>query len=202
MGRTIEFYIVKKDIQHDKSRPLCFDFEFEPDEYDLKEILYEYEYGKIENWITKPKEELQLIRQRKQDVILKYLHSGSDEERNKQWCPKCKIFTQGFYKSEYVIDMYTSSHSYSNSIWQSKFNVHDMYIGSFNTDFVNLFKIEHCYRETCQADIERTIRYLEQFGQPVRESDKEAYDETINILNFLKSYSKRDDVRLIISDEL
>ena len=39
-------------------------------------------------------------------------------------------------------------------------------------------------------------------GQPQNNNDKEAYEETMNILEFLKSWSDREDVRLIVEDEI
>lgn len=214
MGRTLEFYVLKKHMEHDTTREICLNLECEPDDYDLKELLYIHEYGdddcvncvgdekKFTNYLKKTPEEHKEIRKKKDDLIIKYVCGSDEEELNRIWCPKCKIFTQGFYKSHYAIDMRSVSHSYSNPIWESKFNIQNIYLGCFHTDFVKLFRDDKCYRETCKEDIERSYRYIHQYGEPEDEVDKEAYEETLEILDFFKSWSDRNDVILIVEDEI
>ena len=214
MGRTLEFYVLKKHMEHDITRQICLNLECEPDDYDLKELLYTHEYGdddcvncagdekKFTNYLKKTPEEHKEIRKKKDDLIVKYICGSDEEELNKIWCPKCKVFTQDFYKSEYVLDMRVVSHSYSNIDWESRFNIRNLYVGSFHTEFVKLFRGDRCYRETCKDDIERTYRYLDMLGEPKTKSDIEAYEESIDILNFFKLWYDRDDVRLIVCDEI
>lgn len=44
MGRTIEFHIVRRDVDHDKGKPLCFGWEFQDDESVMDRKINREEY--------------------------------------------------------------------------------------------------------------------------------------------------------------
>ena len=132
MGRSLYFFVIQKHMSHDKSKPVCLNLECELDEYDIKEMLYSYEYGSetnaniLQQEINTPNnttlEDRKQIHERKQHIMQKYLF-GSDEHQEEIWCPKCKVFTQELYGSTFILDMRNVSHSYSNSIWESQFKI-------------------------------------------------------------------------------
>lgn len=41
MGRDLSWYVVPKNIEHDKTKKLCLDYEFQGDEEDVKAEVYE-----------------------------------------------------------------------------------------------------------------------------------------------------------------
>jgi hypothetical protein len=209
MGRTIDFYVVKKELAHDKSKSLCFDLEFEPDTWDLENKLAVHEYGESILDVTSGcaiEDSGSLIKKTnklftlKRDLYVQYVYDWHGNHAH-LWCPKCKLFAQGFYKSEYVVDSYTVSHSYSNPIWYSKFNIKDLCIGKSNTEFVNLFEDHHFYREIDKYEIKMARRHIESLGEPLRYKDQDAHLETMEVLAFLDKWVDNPDVRLIIRDD-
>jgi F0F1-type ATP synthase beta subunit len=93
------------------------------------------------------------------------------------------------------------NHSYSNPIWSSKWNIKDLYIGSANTTFATLFRDDQLIREIMDDDVDNALEFITSLGEPLHKSDKEAYEETKEILDFLKKYTSSKDFIAIIKDE-
>lgn len=99
------------------------------------------------------------------------------------WCPKCEVLAKGgFTKNthkKFLLDYKEISHSYSNPIWYSKYNVWDLQLGSkWHTEFIKLFdhdRYDRCYREVEYRDVEYGRLYLEKLGVPILE-DESNYD--------------------------
>ena len=75
-------------------------------------------------------------------------------------------------------------------------------MGSDRTPFVRKFGKQHMYREIYLDDIPTVRRMMGQLGDPVRTSDSDAFEETNHALAFLDRWSARDDVVMIIADEI
>lgn len=207
MGRDLEWYVVPKNMQHDKTKQVCLDYEFQGDEEDVKYELYE----KIIN-------ESPLFDHKRYDgepdneyyrrwkafdenlISVNYEYKYDDKHRDK-WCPKCHMFTNGPNNCVALLDSKNIHHSYSSLYWGSKWNIKDMYLGSSETEFINLFRNDNMFREVSQEDVLYAIESIKKLGTPLRNSDIEACEETMNVLSFLDKWTKRDDVYVIMEDE-
>ena len=108
----------------------------------------------------------------------------------------------GLYSSPLVIEKKNVSHSYSNPIWASDFNVKMLYLGDSSTDFARRFDRERMYREISAVDVEDAFETLERLGTCHRTSDKEAREETLEVLEMLNMYKDDPTVRMVMEDEL
>jgi hypothetical protein len=185
MGKSLRWYILPTTIEHDKTKQICIDLEFEPenDDFKIKEKVYK---------IMNPESE-----------DISYLPVAACWNTDKKyWCPKCHMYAHGLYGSSLVIDEMSISHSYSNSIWNSDWNVRNLNMGCYKTDFVRRFNKNRMYREICKDNLESRMKYcFEEQGNPIRTSDVEAKDETLSVVNFLNKYLGDDRYRVIIHDE-
>ena len=111
------------------------------------------------------------------------------------------MYVDGLYDNSLVIASNNISHSYSNPIWNSDWNIKDLYLGSGTTDFVRRFSKDHMYREISKRDIQNAIVYIEQLGNAIRKSDVEAKNETQEVLEFIQQYINDDNVIIIMEDE-
>jgi hypothetical protein len=93
MGRTLSWYIVPRFLEHDKTKELCFDLEYEPED---SELLFD-------NTV----------------IAHKCLYS---EDHETMWCPKCLMFAHG-YLEDISLESLDISHSYGNPIWRSDWNI-------------------------------------------------------------------------------
>ena len=188
MGRSLNFYIVPKNIPHDTTKQLCFSWEFQDDEDVVDNaICHKLMQDNILDTATKNK----LLH----DNLYRYdIDIG-------HWCPKCFMFANGLYSSPVLLASESCSHSYSNPIWNSKWNIKDLWLGSCNSPFVNLFRDDYLYREICSEDIRIAFETIAELGEPLRMSDKEACEETLRVLNFLREWTSNENVYVILEDE-
>lgn len=204
MGRSISWYVLPRVITHDVSKKLCFNWEFQDDDDVIAEQLIERLVG-LSFIERKPGETLveyfnrRETKNKEQDgLCYDYLHTDKHLD---EWCPKCHLFATRVYDSPLIIAKKDIHHSYSNKIWSSKYNVKDLYLGSSNTDFARRFQDDLLIREIDHNDVERASETIAEYGQPMRQSDKEAYKETMDILEFLKPWTLDASVVVIIKDE-
>ncbi len=163
MGRDLHWYVVPRIIEHDDTKPLCYSWESQPDEYEFTE----------------------------------YVNTSTSK-----WCPKCHIFAFGFYDSPLLVAKHHIRHTYSNPIWYSRWNIHYLMMGSSMTPYMRLFDPNLLYREITPHEVEVGKRYLQSLGDPVRMIDREAYEETNEIMTFLEHWTaKSADYIVIIQDE-
>jgi hypothetical protein len=195
MGRSLTWYVVRTPQEHDKTKPICFDLEFEPekDDIELREKLYRIVYPDRDV----PQEPYCMLNYKELSKLW-YTHKYDHKD---MWCPKCRFYNSGLCGSDSVIAEHDVRHSYSNPIWWSEWNISKFHMGNSNTDFVRRFSKEHLYREIGQKDIEYSYRKLEELGDPIRVCDFEAKQETMRVLAFLVRYASMDDVQLIFQDE-
>lgn len=178
MGRDLHWYVIPKHIRHEPSKLLCFNWEFQPDQY---EIINDIETKTGKN-------------------MFDYIYSS---EYCKEWCPKCHMFACGLYDSPLVVAHHHIGHSYSNPIWSSRWNIHRLVLGDSDTPFAQLFRDDMMYREITPANLactKRLITYIN--GEPLRTSDIEAYNEAKEVIDFLECWTvKSDQYHVIMRDE-
>jgi hypothetical protein len=188
MGRSINFYIVPKNIPHDTTKQLCFSWEFQDDECEIEIDIC---------WKLMPN--VILDKAAKHKLLYENLYGYDIDVCH--WCPKCFMFANGLYSSPVLLASECISHSYSNGIWNSKWNIKDLWLGSSSSSFVNLFRNDYLYREICSDDIRIAFETIEDLGEPLRISDKEACEETLRVLNFLREWTSNENVYVILEDE-
>jgi hypothetical protein len=207
MGRDLVWYVLPKHMTHDKNKKICLDSEFQEDKELMISQLYEkitnesgdFDYKKIENeTMTEYFTRKEKFQKQVQNVVYDYMHK--DIHRG-EWCPKCHMFVCGIYSSELIIKSKDIRHSYSNPIWSSKWNIKSLYLGSSDTNFTNLFSSDNMYRQIEYSDVQYALRTINELGEPLRNSDKEAHEETMEILSFLGTWTQKDDVIVIMEDE-
>lgn len=207
MGRDLYWYVITRDIEHDKTKEICLDYEFQGDEEDVKSEVYEKITNESALFDYKPKETetMKEFFQRKKDFEQNIFNINYDykyhEKHREKWCPKCHMFANGLYDCLALIDTMHIGHSYSSLYWRSKWNIQDMYIGTSNTQFINLFRNDYLYREITHDDVVSAINEVKKLGTPLRNSDIEACQETMDVLNFLEKWTKHDNYRVIMEDE-
>ena len=81
----------------------------------------------------------------------------------------------------------------------------NLYIGTRNSEFVRKFSADHLYREISTRDVDFAFQMFESLGIPsknlIRTSDREAYEETMEIFTFLREWENDGNVRIIFQDE-
>jgi hypothetical protein len=206
MGRSLSWFIIPKNIEHDKTKKICIDLEYQPEDDDLeiKEKVFKIVNPNVKDspdYKDFPSNKEWFMAYNKRNKEIKDSWYLITYHKNECWCPKCLMYINGLYGCQLLIDSMYISHSYSNSIWESDWNVKSLYMGSSTTDFVRRLKTDNLYREIFEDDIERCFSILESQGNTIRPSDIEAKEETLSVLKFLQKYVANNDVRVIISDE-
>jgi hypothetical protein len=208
MGRDLHWYVIPKDIQHDKTKQICLEYEFQGDEDDVNCELYKkvtnesalFDCNKRDGELSK--EYYDRKKAFEDNVIHVNCDYKYDEQHRNKWCHKCHMFVTGLYNSVALLDSEGIQHSYSSLYWKSKWNIREMHLGSSDTEFVNLFRNDNLYRvQVGHDDVVYAFEAIKRLGTPLRRSDVEACEETMNILNFLENWTKNDDVYVIMEDE-
>ena len=211
MGRSMNWYVIPKETLHDNTKHFCFNWEFQPDEEDVDEEVYyraissdkvddvnenEDRKNDLVSYFKKKKQE-----QEKRSKVLYENMYNTDNDLKSKWCPKCFMFAEGLHSSELLVAEEDVNHSYGNPIWDSLWNIKDLWIGSSDTPFVRKFRNDTMYREITREDVSIALGTINDLGEPMRNSDKQACEETLHILNFLKKWTDKDDTIVILEDE-
>lgn len=208
MGRDLNWYVLPKVIEHDKTKKICINLEFQEDDDVLKEQLYEkitnespyFDYKKIEGESSSDYfKRKRLFEDKINTTSWKYLYK---DEHKIDWCPKCHLFAAGIYFSSLIIDSFHIGHSYSNPYWWSKWNIQEFYLGDSDGDFVSLFKSDALYRQITYDAVQRAKERIKELGEPKRQSDKDAFEEAMELMEFLEKWTSNDDVIVVMKDEL
>lgn len=91
--------------------------------------------------------------------------------------------------------------SYSSPYWGLSWSIRNFLLCTSQSRFVSLFKNDHMYSEVTQHYIQWAKGQLQELGDPLRQSDKEAYEETMNVIDFLNKWTQQEDVIVIMDDE-
>jgi hypothetical protein len=194
MGRSLHWYIIPKQIDHDKTKEICLDLEFEPD-LDLDSIFDKLYLIKNPNFIEDYESE-----KKKKDL---YFDLIVDKENNCNCCQKCLMYLSGLYDSSLVINSYNISYCYSNNIWGSNWHISNYSFNNGNrkSDLIKRFDKKHMYSEISFNDLNDNFNHLNSLGDPIRTIDKKAFDETLAILNFMKQYIYNREYIIIFEDD-
>ena len=202
MGRSLQFYVVNTNIQHDKSCKICLDLECQPEFDELISKLFEYspiyhEYEEYTKEFDKAKDTYY-----KENNCNIFNKDECKYKINPDWCPRCHMFADGLYKSKAVLASIDFDHSYSNSIWKSDWHFYNMYPGKSHSDFCNRFNRDKMYREISHEDIKSLQYTLNTNGKAYRTPDLEAVEETEQVIKFCEKYLDQEDSIIIYSSEL
>lgn len=204
MGRSLNWYVIPRECDHDVTKKFCFSWEFQDDEEEMDSQVLERIKGPLADWKVSPLDDDYCKKMKEQkaernSLLYKYLWNY-DSEHKEDWCRKCNTFARGLYGSSIVLSHHQVNHSYSSPIWQSRYSVKDLYMGS-ETEYTRLFRDEKYYREIDIYDVEKALRVIADLGKPFRKSDIEAYNETMDVLDFCKKWTQDENVRVIMEDE-
>lgn len=207
MGRDLYWYVLLRDVHHDTAKKLCFNYEYQLDENEVISHVYErmtgtsskFDYKDIEG--ESGKSFLQRMKDFKNNVNSTTFDVMMNDSCKNYWCPKCSMFANGIFASSLVQQHIHIRHSYSSPYWTSSWNIQDFFIGTSNSQFVSLFRNENMYREVTKYHVQVAKGKLEELGEPLRTSDKEAYEETMKVIEFLDEWTEKDNVIVIMEDE-
>lgn len=207
MGRDLYWYVLPRAIEHETSKELCFQYEYEEDENVVISHVYEKVTGECSDFdFTQQEGEsraqfFERMKQHKNKVdTIAYEYKWDDEHKDK-WCAKCSMFANGIFQNRIIIDKAHIGHSYSSPYWASSWSIRNFVLGTSQSKFVSLFKNDHMYSEVTQYYVQWAKEQLEELGDPLRQSDKEAYEETMIVINFLDKWTRNADVIVIMDDE-
>ncbi len=100
-------------------------------------------------------------------------------------CSKCKMFIVGLF-DDVIIDDYCIHHRYYDPILKSVYHPINILGNSIHVEDIKSYHIHQWHVS------------LQELGTPETFIDKEAYDTTINCLNFIEAWSAFPKVRLIM----
>lgn len=208
MGRDLYWYVLPKNIEHDTSKQLCFNYEYQKDECEVISEVYEKNTGKCskfdyediggENGLSF----LQRMKDFENEVNSTAYQVMFDEKHKDSWCPKCYLFANGIFSSDLVREQIHISHSYSSPYWASAWNIQSLFLGTSYSKFVGLFRNDSMYREVTRYHIQIAKGQLEELGEPLRTSDKIAFEETMEVIEFLDKWTQEKNFIVIMEDEL
>jgi hypothetical protein len=112
-------------------------------------------------------------------------------------CSKCKLLSVGITNS-IVIDSYCIEYNPLKITSKSKYAFPNLSFGSSSTEFCSIFKDRINYVEMSNNDIQEAFGKLDSLGKPCNSVDKEAYDETLHALQFMKIWSQFEKIRIIM----
>lgn len=189
MGKALNWYIIDKTVLHtrihthtqDKNKDLhCFNWDCEPEKDTKYEEMFEILKNNINDRFT-------------------WLNYLKVESKLDKICPVCLWYYEHYHeKLKIVLDNRTIGHSYSNPILGSDWFIDNLYLGKDCRDYDR----EHGSVRTIDIiDIEYVYIKLNDLGIPKRESDKEAYEETLDILEWTKTWLEDPNVSIIFFGE-
>jgi hypothetical protein len=187
MGRSLFWFIVPREISHDTTKKLCMNLEFEPEKDEINELIYKQVHP----------EDVIDYEQSPVNYSAPYLYH---DIHSKDWCPKCKMFASGLYDSELLVRHTDVQHNNQNPIWSSDWNIKGFHLGSSTTDFVRRFDNDRMYREISKSDVEDAYDRIDRLGNCFRSSDKEAKEEAMQVLDWLRTYADDETVRMLMDD--
>jgi hypothetical protein len=193
MGCDLCWFVVPTVIVHDTAKPLCLGLEFEPENDDeVAGAIHALRHGPdaCRDAYAKYAKEVEAIK-----------HESVWGEQGAEWCPACRMYARGLWDTSLVLASQHIHHSYSNPIWRSDWCIRDLYMGKSRTPFLRRFSNTHMYREVTAEDVAHARRKVEDLGEPIRTSDKDACEETLRILSFLERWTADANARVIMQDE-
>lgn len=200
MGHDLYWYIIPKDLKHEKTL-VCIDLDHEPDELGEDTCFCRlYEAFKPDN----PNHDNYAEFRKEVNKIRSKIYNLEKEFCNRL-CPLCRMYINGIYWSGMHVDGYEVGHSYSNPVWDSDWNIMHLmaYVGDCSSDFARRWQNTNVtVKELFASDVEECFARVKELGEPKGEIDKEAREETMRVLEFLREWAKDDAVHIMYVDEL
>lgn len=121
-------------------------------------------------------------------------------------CPKCLLFLGEFRESSLVPTTFHVGYSYSNPLWNSKWNVYHI-MSKSKTDITLQFPSTPLLFEVTMDDFLSTEAKLQEMGTPCGEGieaqyDLEAYEESMSVLAFIRSSLSQEGLRVLYKSEM
>ncbi len=208
MGRDMYWYILPKTLEHDTTKKLCFQYEFQEDDEIVISQVYERMTNESSQFDFKnidEEESCKMLHERivnfRNNVEQTAFEYMCNDDAKELWCPKCSMFANGISSSGLVMNKIHIRHSYSNSYWTSSWNIQNLFLGTSYSSFICLFKNDCMLKEVTQYHVQLARKQIEYLGAPLRTSDKEACEETKQVLDFLDKWIQNEDVIVIMEDE-
>lgn len=73
-------------------------------------------------------------------------------------------------------------------LWGSEWCIQGLCLGSSSTPFIRRFRPGQLYRQVDLHEVVSAFEQIQELGEPMCTSDKEACEETIRVLNFCKKW--------------
>jgi hypothetical protein len=199
MGRDLSFHLVNPNIQHDTSRKICLNYEFQPTCDELKEQLHTFLYPNHDE------SEYSSLKKAQDNCLVENklnVYEKNNIKPNADWCQRCHMFADGLHCSTANLTSISFQNSYSNPIWSSDWHFYNMHPGSSHSDFCNRFSQDKMYRQISRECIDNINFFLNDYGKAYRTDDLDALNETQRVIDFCERFIDEPDRIIIYSSEL
>lgn len=177
MGYDFTFYALR-ETDHQSDKTYCLGWEYEPDRDEQKEQMCE-KYG---------------IEESNKNRMMFHIVVP-------EWCERCAMFIEASFPKNWILDTIGFHHSYSNPIVMSNWFFNSLGFGTGNTDFCKRFSPDHEIHEILLSDINFLKDRLQKNGTPYRKVDREALEETHEVIAFCETWLNKENVRLIYTND-
>lgn len=191
--RSYTWYLIPKEIKHNKIKPLCIDLECELDASDC--------IDRIVGYIRCNKEAFNVYASYEINVLARnYYYKGSGVPEY-IWCEKCSFFMDSpkdYYgkMNPLILEYYDQCHGYNNPYWQSPYFDCIKNLGSSTMLFQN-----SNFQYVISDDITNAKDKLKKIGSPkkingqlLKPYDNYVYrDEVTHVLDILEKWTQNTD---------
>jgi hypothetical protein len=181
MGRNLSLHAVPDVIEHDESKPICLDWDYEREP---EEMQHELSGFLKEKGMEVPEDYVEYV----------YSYSSGHHTLNSAWCPACAMFSSvGIYQNPLLKASKGWGHSYGNPIWSSDWHFYNMHPGSRHSDFVNKFRSDSMFSQIEVPDLEYMEVQMLKLGRAHCTADREAVEETKQFIDFSRKWLQEPD---------
>ena len=167
MGKECEFQLIDESAQHDPSK-VCLGYEFEDDQCVMDAAVYEALTGQP------------LYTPCKKQADSWTVLGGPELDR---LCSKCRWFFKA--EGDAVLAFIDMHHCNANPILYSDFYIEKLYMGRSSRKYVDTTSP---VRVITESDIDREFKTISEMKPPLRKSDVDAYEETMESLRTMKGW--------------
>lgn len=125
------------------------------------------------------------------DSKLEFQEIWEQDPHEEHWCHLCLLYGRGLPLDFHpiVIAKYSVSHVYASPMLDSAWNVRYLCMGTPDSPFLRKFNhASSKYKEVFPFDIVQAEEQLEELGQPCTDVDRQALEESLNVIRFLKEW--------------
>lgn len=190
MSRMVHFYVIPKQVWHDKTKTICIDLEQEIEEEEcLKKIEQIVKLKKLYSF----SDALRISERIAVELAAEHYisHLRSDE-----WCVKCSLFVHGAYGcnanvnsgvNPLVVEGYRINYSYDNSYWSSIFSFINFKVLYNTSYFLNKAPTE-TYEVRLGGEVEFLNMALNTFDV-IPDDEPDNIELTLHLFTTLKKYN-------------